>query len=106
MAYLQAQNLPNTVAAFRKAIELDPKHGGAQLKLAELMAASRNKELIQDAATRIEGILAETPDNPEALYTLALAEFQLGHPEDARAALRLRCGSSPPICNRQLPWRD
>ena len=87
LAYLETQNIPNAVAAFRRAVELNPKHARAQLMLSELMTASRNKELIQDAATRLQGILAASPDNLDAIYTLALAEFQLGKPEDAASRL-------------------
>jgi len=87
VVYLEAQQIPSAVAAFRKALELNPKHSGAQLKLSELMTASRVKELIQDAATRLQGILAVSPDNPEAIDTLASAEFQLGNTEGAASRL-------------------
>src|SRR5437016_5096565 len=72
LTYLATENIPGAVAAFRKATELNPKHAGAQLKLAELMTASRNKELVQDAEARLQNILAASPDNPEAIDTLAL----------------------------------
>ena len=87
LALLAGGNAGSAVAAFRKATELNPKHAGAQLKLAELMTASRNKDLIEKAADRLRGILAVSPDNTEANDTLALAEWQLGQTDDAARRL-------------------
>jgi len=87
LAFSQSGNLSDAVASFRKATELNPKHTGAQLKLAELMAASRNKELIEQAATRLQDIIAASPDNSEAIDSLAQAELFLGKPEEAAKLL-------------------
>jgi tetratricopeptide (TPR) repeat protein len=87
LAYLQTGNLTMAVPALRKAIQLNPKHSGAQLKLAELMTGSQNKELVQQAAGALQSLLASSPDNAEAIDTLAIAEFQLGKTEDATKRL-------------------
>jgi tetratricopeptide (TPR) repeat protein len=73
--------------AFRKAVQLNPKHNAAQLKLAELMVASNRKELVEEAAANMNAVLAASPDNPEAVDTMALAEIQLGKNEDAAKRL-------------------
>jgi tetratricopeptide (TPR) repeat protein len=73
--------------AFRKATELNPKHAGAQLKFAEMMVNTRNKGLVEEAAKRLETILANTPENSEASGTLAVAEWKLGQAEDATKRL-------------------
>ncbi len=67
------------VAAFRKTIELYPSHRGAQLKLAQLMAATGNKELLQDAEGRLKALLEGNATSPEVLNTLAFAELSLGN---------------------------
>jgi tetratricopeptide (TPR) repeat protein len=87
LAYLQSHDSLNAARAFKQATQLDPKHSGAQLKLAELMAASGSRELVSQASTKIETLLAESPDNAEAIDTLAMAEFKLGDIE--KAATRL-----------------
>ena len=87
LTYLQTGNLSMAVPALRKAIEVNPKHSGAQLKLAELMTVSRNKELVEKAAGTLQSLLAASPDNPEAMDTLAVAEFQLGKTDDATKRL-------------------
>src|ERR1017187_5928183 len=70
-------------AALRKATELNPKHTAAQLKLSELMAASGNKALQQDAEKRLESLVANRPNDMEAVDSLAFAETELGKTDDA-----------------------
>ena len=73
--------------ALRKAVELNPKHSAAQLKLAQLMVGSRQKELVEEAASNLRGVLAGSPDNPDALDTLAVAEAALGQTGAAQQRL-------------------
>ena len=75
---LALQDPRTAVAAFSKALELDPKHAGARLKLAELMAVTRYKNLAEDAMSRLEAIVAESPQNLEAVDALAAVEWRLG----------------------------
>jgi tetratricopeptide (TPR) repeat protein len=75
------------VQAFRKTLQLNPKHNAAQLKLAELLVASRRKEFVEEAAKNLRAVLAASPDNPEALDAMALAEIELGKSEDAAKRL-------------------
>jgi tetratricopeptide (TPR) repeat protein len=83
LTYLEAGSPASGVGALRKAIALNPKHQQAQLKLAELMTTSGNKDLLEQAASRLETILSATPDNSEANDALALAEWKLGKTDDA-----------------------
>lgn len=77
------------VNEFRRAAELDPKHVGAQLKLAQLMGANRNPDIVREAEKKAEAILAIDPGNPDALQALAAAELRLGdNPGDALANLQ------------------
>jgi tetratricopeptide (TPR) repeat protein len=83
LTYLATGSAANGVKFLRRAIELNPKHQQAQLKLAELMTASSNKEMLEKAASSLETILSATPDNSEANDALALAEWKLGKADDA-----------------------
>src|SRR5579871_3479122 len=58
LVYLKTNNLAMGIPALRKAVELNPKHAEAQLKLAELMTGSRNKELIEKAAGALQDLVA------------------------------------------------
>lgn len=87
LAYSGLSNIRNAAGAFRQATELNPKHAEAQTKFAEILMTTRNKEMVQEASKRLEAVLANTPGNIEANNTLAIAEWQLGHPEDAAARL-------------------
>ena len=87
LASLASADITEAARAFRKAIELNPAHAGAQLKLAEMMVNTRNRSLVEEAAKRLETILANAPDNSEASDTLAIAEWKLGQSEDAARRL-------------------
>jgi tetratricopeptide (TPR) repeat protein len=83
LSYVGMRDVKNAAGAFRKATDLNPKHAQAQLELAELLAGSRNKEMIVQARTRLEGLLADSPDNSEVADALALADWKLGKTDDA-----------------------
>lgn len=87
LAYSGLRNPGLAAGSFLQATELNPKHVEAQLKYAELLMSTRNKQQIEEAATRLQQVLVNTPGNVEANNTLAIAEWQLGHPEDAAARL-------------------
>src|ERR1700724_1852858 len=42
---------------------LDPRHIGAQLKIAELESGTDDRELLDDAENRVKAVLALAPDN-------------------------------------------
>jgi Tfp pilus assembly protein PilF len=87
MGYLAAGNPIAAVKHLRKATELNPKHQLAQLKLAELMTASNDKEVVQQAAQRLEAVLSASPDDSEASDALAAVEWKLGKTDEAAARL-------------------
>jgi tetratricopeptide (TPR) repeat protein len=95
LAYLGLSDFRDAVSSFQKSLELNPKHAGAQLKMAELMAASGNKEVLQEAQKRSQEVLALLPGDPDALNVLALTELKLGRPESAEAHLEQALKTSP-----------
>ena len=73
---------------FTRAAQLNPKHLGTQLKLAEMMGASRNPDVVKEGERRAQEVLAIEPGNPDALQALAAAELNLGEdPAEAVAHL-------------------
>jgi tetratricopeptide (TPR) repeat protein len=88
LAYLQTGNFRTGVAHLMKATELDPKHAGAQLKLAQLMATSRNKEVLEEAAKRAKQAFALSPNDPLVLDTMAMTEWSLADPGAAEQHLQ------------------
>jgi tetratricopeptide (TPR) repeat protein len=87
LTYLAIRDHRYAIAAFRKAVELDPKHAGAELKLAEMEANSRNRDLLGAAMARLHLIVASSPDNLEAVNALAIAEWRLGETDTASKLL-------------------
>src|ERR1700734_2921935 len=57
VASLAAGDLRQGVAALRKALDLNPKHAGAQLRLAQLMAETADPGLLKDAQQRLNSLL-------------------------------------------------
>lgn len=84
---LQTKNPLQALAYFKKALDLDPNHPGAKLKMAELLALSSHKEDVQEAAQRLTDFLQQSPDTAEASDSLAFTAWRLGKPEDAERLL-------------------
>jgi len=95
LAYLGSGDVASAARSFQRATALNPQHSAAQLKLAELMAISHNEQYIREAVSRLQSVFGGSPDNPEAIDTLALAEWQLGKPEDATQRLEEALKKSP-----------
>src|ERR1039458_1613547 len=94
LTHLAANDINTAGAYFQKATELNPKHTGAQLKLAELLSGG-NKKQIEDAQKRVLGVLAALPDDVDALNVLSVTELRLGKPESAEAHLEQALRKSP-----------
>lgn len=95
VAYLAAGDIRQGVAALRKALELNPKHAAAQLRLAELMTRTNDPEVLKDARQRLEALLQDSPKNADALHALALTELKLGDADDAIGNLERAVSSAP-----------
>jgi tetratricopeptide (TPR) repeat protein len=83
LADIALSDYRGAVAALLSAVDRNPKHFGAQLKLAQLMLTSKEKSRLEDATQRVQQLLNNAPDDPDALNTLALAEYLLGKGDDA-----------------------
>ncbi|MGA7415240.1 MAG: tetratricopeptide repeat protein [Bryobacteraceae bacterium] len=82
-------------AELTKATFIDPKHIGAQLKLAQLLSNSRLKESVEEAQKHAKAVLALQPDNPDALDVLAVTDLKLGKPESAQSYAEQAVSKSP-----------
>jgi len=87
LSNLGAGRLRQAVNELKKATELSPGVAGAQVKLAELMALSGIKDVVQDGQKRMLDVLRNAPDNIDALDALALTEVQLDKWQDAEKHL-------------------
>jgi tetratricopeptide (TPR) repeat protein len=87
LANLELKRYPQAYSALKRAVDLNPKHIGAQLKLSALLVETRDPALVGDAEQRMTKLLEASPGEPEALTTLAVAEMRLGKIEDAEQNL-------------------
>lgn len=83
LAYLQMGSMNEAAIFLQKAVQLNPKHAGAQVKLATLMTTSLEKDVVQEAEKRLREALAISPDSTEVIGALASAELALGRAADA-----------------------
>lgn len=83
------------VSCLRKAIELNPKHVGAQLSLAQLMASTAEPGLLEEANKRLAALLDANPEDPDALNALALTELKLGRVQDGMEHLSAVLAKDP-----------
>jgi tetratricopeptide (TPR) repeat protein len=95
LATLGLHDLHGAIVLFQKTYQLDSKHMGAQLKLAELMSGTNDREVLEDSERRINSVLALAPGNTDALNILAVDELKLGHADSAEAHLRESLGNAP-----------
>ncbi len=87
LVYLEQRDWRSAYASLDRAIGLNPKHQQAQLKRAELLAMSSNKDQVQSAHQTIQDLIKSAPTSAEELDTLALTEFRLGNQQDAEKHL-------------------
>src|SRR5579859_7580891 len=87
LVYLEQRDWRSAYASLDKAIGLNPKHRQAQLKRAELLAMSSNKDQVQSAHQTIQDLIKSAPTSAEELDTLAFTEFRLGNQQDAEKHL-------------------
>ncbi len=97
-AFLDNGNAGDALRNLKKATELNPAHVPAQVRLAELMAASGIKEVVEEGEQRMEAVLRSSPGNVEALDALALNEFELGKWQDAEKHPPGGLGKVPAKC--------
>jgi cellulose synthase operon protein C len=83
LAYTGTQDYLAAIAAFQKALSLNPHHVQAQLRIAQLMSGSNDPALLKDAENRLKTL----PSSAEAMNTLALTELKLGQTDDAAQVL-------------------
>lgn len=88
VAYLGAGDVRSALGCFNKALQLNPKHVPSQVKMAELLASTFDREVLAKAEEQAEAVLTADPENVDALTALALAQWKLGKVQDAEQHLR------------------
>jgi len=93
LAYLGLGNRSSAFQSLSKAIQLNPKHVSAQVKLTELLASSERH--LYEAEQHGKTALTLAPDNPDALNALATTELRLGNEAEALRYLEEALAKSP-----------
>jgi tetratricopeptide (TPR) repeat protein len=94
-AFAGAQDVNSALAAYKKATEVNPKHLQAQLKLAQLLVLSDERNLLLDAQDRLRMVLREAANDKDTINTLAFTELKLGSPTTAAELLERALAGAP-----------
>jgi tetratricopeptide (TPR) repeat protein len=95
LALLELGDYRAAVGRLMKATEINPKHVEAQTRLAQLMATSKDPEILKQAQSRVSTALEVAPNDPDLLNTLALADLRLNQPAEAEEVLEQALAKSP-----------
>jgi tetratricopeptide (TPR) repeat protein len=95
LASAGAGDLRTAVLSYRHALELNPKHAGAQLKLSEMMVMASENTWLSEAEDRLKELASGSGATAEALNALATAEIRLGKMGEAEQALNRALAASP-----------
>jgi tetratricopeptide (TPR) repeat protein len=95
LVFVAQRDAAAAIRLLQKATQLNPKHAQAQLELANLVLGSASPDSVRDAQDRIRKVLAESPDAPGALDTLAVSELRLGNFDAAVADLQTAVAKAP-----------
>src|SRR5579863_3778591 len=94
-AYSTTKDLSAALSAYRKTLEMDPKHPGARLRMAQMMVASSDAQMVKDARDQLKEMVKNSAATPEILNTIAFAELRLGNTESAVDSLDRVLSQSP-----------
>jgi tetratricopeptide (TPR) repeat protein len=81
--------------ALTKALDLNPKHKDAQLTIANLLVTSSSADDIKLAQEHAQAVLDASPENPDALDAMALADLRLGKREEGMELLEQASSKAP-----------
>jgi tetratricopeptide (TPR) repeat protein len=95
LVYLALRDGVKASQMLRKAVELNPKHQAAQLKLAAFELGSANTQTVEGAQERVRRVLADAPTSAEAMELLAISELRVGKMDDALRDLQRVVDQSP-----------
>src|SRR5918993_2403603 len=63
VAHMQAGDPTASIAHLRKALEIDPNHAEASLRLAEVMTSAGERSVVEEAEQRLKNLLSANPGN-------------------------------------------
>lgn len=94
-AYLQENKVREALQAIQEAVKIDPDHTDSNLLMAQLWSRLGGAEEVKDAEGRLATILESRPNDPEALFAMAIARGRLGSLADAEGLLEKALENSP-----------
>ncbi len=94
-AYLQENKIREALQAIQEAVKIDPNDTDSNLLMAQLWSRLGGESEVKDAEGRLATILESRPNDPEALFAMAIARGRLGSVQDAEGLLEKALENSP-----------
>lgn len=94
MASAASGHAQDAYFSLKKAVELDPNHSMAKLRLAQLLASARDPNVVKTGEEQLKN-LPGADSNPDILTSMALAHLKLGETDDAIQTLTKSLTQSP-----------
>lgn len=95
LTHIETGDAQAAADSLERALDLEPSHKRARLKLAELMALSRDGAILREANRRLKEIVTAFPDDAEGVNLLAITEWRLGKTADAEKRLSEALARTP-----------
>lgn len=113
VAHWRAGDFGEAASELKTATELNPRHVQARIKLSEIALRFGHGDTLVQTEKQVQQILATYPNNADAWYTLAIADWRLGksdaafeHLKQALARLPRHLESAVALATMQLERRD
>lgn len=113
LTYLESGHTQGAADELMSAVKLNPRHFAAQLKVAEIMAGNENLDVVKQGREKAQEVLAASPNDADALRTLAVTELRLEdsdeavqHLQQALAAVPQHLSSSMTLATLKLRAND
>lgn len=94
-AYLGENKIREALQAIQEAVKIDPNHTDSSLLMAQLWSRLGSESDVRDAEGMLATVLETRPNDPEALFAMAVARGRLGSVEDAEGLLERALENSP-----------
>ena len=102
LTYLASGDVQLGADELMRAVNLNPRHFAAQLKVAELMAGNKDLDIAEQGREKAQEVLRALPNDADALRTLAVTELRLEDPGEAVQHLQQALAAMPQDLNASM----
>ena len=95
MTYIEMRDFRTAYALLKKCVSINPAFAKGEIALAKFESGASDKSELQQARQRLQQVLIASPNNADALNTLAALDFRAGNSDAAVQSLEAAVERSP-----------